>query len=85
MLKTKTGNSADINFMLLSLLRAEGISAVPVLVSPRDNGLVSIGTPTLSQFNHVIVKVTLDPQHHLLLDATESYVPGFIMPKQNMN
>lgn len=65
--KTGTGNVADINLMLVSMLRYANLEANPVLVSTKSHGVPLF--PTLNGFNYVIAAVEF-PQGTLLLDAT---------------
>ena len=50
-LKTKTPSSAEMNFLLLNLLRKAGVSCYPLLVSTHENGNPDESFPILSQFN----------------------------------
>ncbi|MBS1733204.1 MAG: DUF3857 domain-containing protein [Bacteroidetes bacterium] len=68
----KAGNSADINFILVNALRKAGIKASPILVSTRDNGLISSTYPTLNQFNAVMAYVSVDGINYVL-DASDKY------------
>ena len=70
--KERTGNSADINLLLLNLLRHSGISCSPVLVSTRENGRVDENFFTLSQFNGVDILIK-DSVSTYLLDGTQKY------------
>ena len=65
--KNGVGNSADINLMLVSMLRYAGIDANPVILSTRDNGIPVY--PTRNGFNDVIAGAKLE-DHIFLLDAT---------------
>ena len=78
----KTGNSAEINLMLTAMLRFAGLSANPVLVSTRDNGIAFF--PSRTAFNYVIAAVET-PQGLLLLDATEKYAEPTILPLRDLN
>lgn len=64
------GNSADINLMLISMLRYAGINADPVLVSTKNNGIPLF--PTRQGFNYVICFVA-NENFNVLLDATDKY------------
>ncbi|WP_164549870.1 DUF3857 domain-containing protein [Nonlabens ponticola] len=66
--KSGSGNVADINLLLVSMLREAGYSANPVLVSSRDNGIPLF--PTRNGFNYVIAHVDMDGKN-ILLDATD--------------
>ncbi len=85
LLELSTGSSGDLNFFLISALRAAGIVANPVLVSTRNNGYLSLARPSLQQFNHVIVQVTLPDNSSFLLDASHDDVPLPLLPTQNLN
>jgi hypothetical protein len=76
------GNVADINLMLVSMLRHAGIEAYPVVTSTRDNGIPLF--PTLEGLNYVIVAVK-DKEDYILLDATESYSAANILPERVLN
>ncbi|MCK9640803.1 MAG: DUF3857 domain-containing protein [Prolixibacteraceae bacterium] len=66
----KIGNSAGINLLLTAMLRKADIDASPVLLSTRENGILSIAHPTLSDCNYVIVRTNIDGKQ-IFLDATE--------------
>lgn len=80
--KDKTGNVAEINLMLTSMLRYVGLNANPVLVSTRSNGIAMF--PSRSAFNHVIVAIELDGSQ-ILLDATDKYAIPNILPLEDLN
>lgn len=65
--KKGSGNAADINLMLVAMLRHANLEANPVLVSTKSHGIPLF--PTRNGFNYVIAGVQL-PQGMLLLDAT---------------
>ncbi|WP_139855971.1 transglutaminase domain-containing protein [Aequorivita sinensis] len=65
--KKGSGNAADINLMLVAMLRHANLEANPVLVSTKSHGIPLF--PTRNGFNYVIAGVQL-PQGILLLDAT---------------
>lgn len=77
-----SGNSADINLLLVAVLRELGIKANPVLVSTRSNGVVLF--PSEDGFNYVAAAVERE-NGVIVLDATEKYaVPG-VLPKRVVN
>ncbi|MCM4165004.1 MULTISPECIES: transglutaminase domain-containing protein [unclassified Arenibacter] len=80
--KEGSGNVAEINLMLTSMLRSIGLNANPVLVSTRDNGIPIF--PTREGYNYVIsgVEVANDT---ILLDATSSYSTPNILPLRALN
>ncbi|HYC84584.1 MAG TPA: DUF3857 domain-containing protein [Chryseosolibacter sp.] len=83
-LKNHSGNSGEINLLLLSLLNKAGIKALPMVMSTRDNGVLNQASPAFSKLNHVAVYVKHE-NITMILDASSPYtVPG-IIPERCMN
>ena len=80
--KDKVGNSAEINLMLTAMLRYAGITANPVLVSTRDNGIAFF--PNRQAYNYVICAVEAG-DGVVLLDATDKYALPNIIPVRALN
>ncbi|KIC02560.1 transglutaminase [Flavobacterium sp. JRM] len=80
--KEKTGNVADINLMLTAMLRHSGLTANPVLVSTRSNGIAI--SPNRTAFNYVIAAVET-PNGIILLDASDKYSTPNILPFRALN
>lgn len=80
--KEHTGNTADINIMLTSMLRHAGLNANPVLISTRGNGVPLF--PTRDGYNYVISCVET-PQGTILLDASSKYSAPNILPFRTLN
>ncbi|HNF48682.1 MAG TPA: hypothetical protein PKO18_04005 [Chitinophagales bacterium] len=77
------GNSADINLILLKLLRDLNFNVAAIAVSTKTNGNVSY-FPSLFAFNQLIVQVTLEGKKYLL-DATEKAYPMHLLPEEDLN
>ena len=75
--KEKTGNIADINMLLVAMLRNRGIDADPVILSTKENGKVVESIPLFRQYNYLIVRVQLKDKT-LFLDASQNML-GFGM------
>jgi hypothetical protein len=80
--KDKTGNVAEINLMLVAMLRYAGLNANPVLISTRDNGIALF--PSITAFNYVIASVEM-PEGKILLDATEKHTEINVLPVNDLN
>ena len=52
--KNRTGNVAEINLLLVAMLRHEGIEANPMILSTRSHGYTSEFYPLITRFNYVI-------------------------------
>jgi hypothetical protein len=71
-LKNKKGSVADINLLLIAMLRHQKIEADPVLIGTKENGSTHAIYPILNQYNKVICLANIQGQTYLL-DAS---VPG---------
>jgi transglutaminase-like putative cysteine protease len=83
-LESKKGSSAEITFLLLSLLKSVGIEGDPVILSTRDNGIIQDLYPIVSQFNYVLARVTIG-SHYYYLDATDPLRPVELLPTKVLN
>ncbi len=80
--KNRSGNIAEINLMLTSMLRYAGLNANPVLVSTKSHGIPI--TATLDGFNYVISALELQNKT-LLLDASDAHTIPNVLPKRAIN
>jgi hypothetical protein len=80
----KTGSTADINLLLLNLLKKADVKAYPILFSTRDNGLVNTTYPDVNQFNTVMAYVAVDDRYWIL-DASDKLSSPTLVPEQVVN
>ncbi len=80
--KDGIGNTADINLMLVAMLRAAKLTANPLVLSTRDHGIPLF--PTINGFNYVIAAVEIGDKRYLL-DATDAYAMPNVLPKHDLN
>ncbi len=80
--KEGSGNIADINLMLISMLQQAGMEAFPILVSTSDNGIPVYATR--KGFNYVIAGVNLKNEY-ILLDASDPFSGINMLPRRAMN
>jgi hypothetical protein len=71
----KNGNVADINLLLVTMLRHEGIQCDPVLLSTRDHGFTYEAYPIIDRFNYVIARAVIGDKPYYM-DASQPYL-GF--------
>ena len=83
-LSEKSGNAADVNLLLVAMLREAGIAADPVVLSTREHGMILQPFPRINQFNYVIALAQLDGDTHLL-DATDATCPYGVLPLRCLN
>ena len=81
-LKEKKGNAADINLLLVAMLRYAGIKANPVVISTKDNAFPFF--PTLNRLNYVIAHAKIGDKTYFM-DATEEFSDLNLLPIKDYN
>ena len=84
LISTKIGNSAEINLLLIMLMRDAGITADPVVLSTVNRGLLLSYSPSLAQLNYVIAAVESGNKIYLY-DATSKYSSKNTIPPRALN
>ncbi len=62
----KRGNSAEINLLLIALLKNAGFEAYPMLISTKSHGKVVKEIPLSIGFNHILCAVKIGKNYTLL-------------------
>lgn len=76
------GNTAEINFILISMLNLAGIYSDPVLLSTVEHGIPVY--PNRTVFNYVIAAVEIDG-NRILLDASNKNTTLNVLPFNTIN
>lgn len=80
--KEKTGNTAEVNFILISMLRKAGFDANPVVLTTRSKPINLF--PSRTAFNYVICGIETD-NNVILLDATDKNSKIDVLPTRALN
>ncbi|SDM01257.1 DUF3857 domain-containing protein [Kriegella aquimaris] len=80
--KDRTGNVAELNLILTSMLRNAGLKADPVLISTRSHGIPLF--PTREGYNYVVSGVETS-NGMVLLDATSPFNAPNMIPVRALN
>lgn len=80
----KRGNSAELNLLLINLLKDADLDVYPLLVSERDHGRVDTSFSMINQFDKVVAYVNVDGKNYVL-DATDYYTPANMIPSELLN
>jgi hypothetical protein len=80
----KKGNVAEINMILIALLRELDIEAYPLVGSTRNTGFLLEEQPKLTQLNYLTVQAIIDNKQYLM-DATSNYIPCGTLPVKALN
>ncbi|MBC9913207.1 DUF3857 domain-containing protein [Chitinophaga varians] len=67
---SKNGTAAEVNLLLVAMLKRAKLNAYPVILSTRDNGHIYPFYPLLSRFNYTIAGVRYDDKF-VSLDASD--------------
>ncbi|KFF20817.1 transglutaminase domain-containing protein [Chryseobacterium sp. JM1] len=84
MLETKTGNAAEINLFLVTMLREAGLKADPLIISTVDHGLINLASPSVNSANFVIAAVRIKDSYQLY-DATSKQSSANNLPPRDWN
>ena len=68
-LKNKKGSEAEINLLLVAMLRKAGISADPLMLSTKSHGYTYSAYPLIDRFDYVICRAIINDQA-IYLDAS---------------
>lgn len=80
----KSGNVADLNLLLTTMLRKAGLNANPIVLSSLQNGLINYSFPSRSKLNYVIVGADVDNDFYLM-DATDKNAQINLLPLRAIN
>jgi len=80
--KNRKGNLAEINLLLVAMLKYAGIDTSPVILGTKSNGIFLF--PTRSGFNAVIASVTIDDKL-MLLDASDKMSSPNVLNSELLN
>jgi hypothetical protein len=72
--KNRSGTEAEINLLLIAMLRHVKIYAEPAILSTRDNGFASVEFPLLDEYNCLIC-IMYDYDKEIKLDASRPRNP----------
>jgi len=81
-LKEKTGNVADLNLLLVAMLRFADIDANPVVISTKDNLIPFF--PTVDRLNYVIALAEIEGKRYFM-DATDEFSDINLLPIKDYN
>ncbi len=94
--RKKSGNVAEINLLLIAMLRNAGATANPVVISTRTHGWAHPVYPLMTKYNYLVCEAIVDGQR-VYLDASRPKMgfgklspdcyngPGFVVKPQPAN
>ncbi len=83
--QTKTGNTAEINWIVFHLLKKAGITAYPFITSVSAEGKINPTIPNLYQMANMMVYVPVDSTTNYVLDASDKLNSYNTIPRENLN
>jgi hypothetical protein len=82
--ESKSGNTADLNLLFVTLLNKLDIPAQPVLLSTRGNGKFNELKPLVQNFNNVIAHTKLKGKR-IFMDISDPYSSPNFLPYRCLN
>ena len=83
-IKNGSGSNADINFILISMLKDAGINAFPIMMSTRDQGRLPLTYPSINKLNTFIVGINDTDSTIVYLDGSVKNGDINILPPKLM-
>jgi len=80
LVSTKLGNSAEINLLLILLMRSANLNAEPVLLSTVGRGILTSYSPSIGMLNYVLASVEFDGKFTLYDATSKMTTPNIIRP-----
>lgn len=80
LISTKLGNSAEINLLLILLMRSANLNAEPVLLSTVGRGILTSYSPSIGMLNYVLASVEFDGKFTLYDATSKMTTPNIIRP-----
>lgn len=84
LINSKVGNTAEINILLILLLKNANINANPVVLSTVDKGLIANYLPSITSLNYVIACIESNEKLYIL-DATSKLSSINVIPPRAVN
>lgn len=79
--RRKNGTLAEINLLLIAMLRHSGLTADPTLVSTKSHGWAHPYYPLMTKYNYVLCRAVVDGRY-VLLDASQARMGfGRLLPE----
>ncbi|SFU73630.1 protein of unknown function [Pustulibacterium marinum] len=82
--ENKKGNIAELNLVLLNMLKASDFEAYMVLAREREDGFPTLLYPVLTDFNYLFIKLVEDGKTYYL-DISDDYLPFGMLPLKALN
>lgn len=80
-IKEKSGSNADLNFILISVLKDYGLKAYPVVLSRRSSGILPVHFPSLQKLNTFIVAIhDEENKKYIFLDCSMDQPAFDVLP-----
>lgn len=80
LINTKSGNSAEINLLLILLMRSADLNAEPVVLSTIGRGILTGYSPSIGMLNYVLASIDSDGKFTLYDATSKMTTPNIIRP-----
>lgn len=84
LVSTKIGNAAEINFLMILMMREAGLKANPIILKTVREGVLNVAYPSITDPNYVIAGLELDNSIYLF-DGTSKLSETNLLPPRAYN
>lgn len=85
LIATKIGNAAEINFLLVMMMREAGLNANPIILKTVKEGILNISYPSITDPNYVVAALELDNKSIYVYDGTSKMSEPNLLPPRAYN
>ena len=82
---TKIGNAAEINLLMIMMMREAGLNAYPIILKTVREGVLNIAYPSITDPNYVVACVELDNKSINVYDGTSKLLEPNLLPPRAYN
>lgn len=85
LVNTKIGNAAEINLLMIMMMREAGLNANPIILKTVREGVLNVSYPSITDPNYVIAGVELDNKSIYVYDGTSKQLMPNLLPPRAYN
>ena len=82
---TKIGSAAEINLLMVMMMREAGLNANPIILKTVREGVLNISYPSITDPNYVVAGLELDNKSLYVYDGTSKLLEPNLLPPRAYN
>jgi len=85
LINTKIGNAAEINLLMVMMMREAGLNANPIILKTVREGVLNTAYPSITDPNYVVAGLELDNKLFYVFDGTSKQLEPNLLPPRAYN